>query len=198
MFVTLEGIEGSGKSTLLSGLAQRFEAAGSEPLLTYEPGGTPIGDAVRKLLLGGDFEIAPLTEALLMNAARAQLVTQRIRPALSAGQIVLCDRYADSTIAYQGYGRGLDVPTLRLLCLAATGGLDPDVTLLLDLDRAATTARLRQRGAADRIERESAEFFERVRRGYLEMARSGGRWHTLDATLAPDALLDAAWKILNS
>ncbi len=196
MFVTLEGIEGSGKSTLLSGLAQRFEASGSTPLATYEPGGTPIGDAVRELLLGSDFDIAPLTEALLMNAARAQLVTQRIRPALAAGRVVLCDRYADSTIAYQGHGRGLDIPTLRLLCLAATGGLEPDVTLFLDLAPEAATARLSERSGADRFERESDAFFERVRNGYLQMARGGGRWHTLDATLVPSALLDAAWKIL--
>ena len=141
--------------------------------------------------------MAPLTEALLMNAARAQLVAQRIRPALAAGRVVLCDRYADSTIAYQGYGRGLDIPTLRLLCLAATGGLEPHVTLLLDLTPDAAVARLSERSAADRFERENAQFFGRVRQGYVEMSRVGGRWHTLDATLAPGALLEAAWNILN-
>ncbi|HUY40538.1 MAG TPA: dTMP kinase [Candidatus Dormibacteraeota bacterium] len=197
MFVTLEGIEGSGKSTLLSGLAQRLEAGGAQPLVTYEPGGTPAGDAVRELLLNSDLEIAPLTEALLMNAARAQLVTGRIRPALAARRIVLCDRYFDSTLAYQGYGRGLDIPTLRLLCLAATSGLDPDLTFLLDLPVESARGRLQER-AADRIEREDGAFFERARRGYLEMAKAGGRWHVLDAMRSPEELLDDAWPIVRA
>ncbi len=197
MLITLEGIEGSGKSTLLSGLVQRVEAGGARPLVTYEPGGTPAGDAVRELLLGSDLEIAPLTEALLMNAARAQLVTSQIRPALAAGRVVLCDRYFDSTLAYQGYGRGLDIPTLRFLCLAATSGLDPDLTLLLDLPVERARARLRER-APDRIEREDAAFFERARRGYLEMAKAGGRWHVLDATRSAGDLLDDAWTILRA
>lgn len=200
MFVTFEGIEGSGKSTLLSGLAQRLRACGLDPLVTYEPGGTPVGDAVREVLLDRQFgkaEMAPMTEALLMNASRAELVTRDIRPALAGGRIVLCDRYTDSTIAYQGYGRGLDLPTLRLLCLAATGGLDPDVTILVDIPVEVSQARIGERGNLNRIDRAGEEFSRRARHGYLEMAKSGIRWHVLDGMLPPDQLLDRAWDIVH-
>lgn len=196
MFVTLEGIEGSGKSTLLAGLAERLKSTGADPLVTYEPGGTPIGDAVRELLLGGVLEMTSMTEALLMNASRAELVARRVRPALAAGRVVLCDRYTDSTLAYQGYARGLDLPMLRLLCLTATGGLEPDVTLLIDIPVERSSARLEERGALDRLDRSGEEFFERARRGYLEMAKSASRWRTLDGTLPPGALLDAAWDVV--
>jgi dTMP kinase len=195
MFITFEGIEGSGKSTLLEALAQRLRENGSDVLVTKEPGGTPAGDAIRALLLGSDLDMTPLTEALLMNASRSQLVARSIRPALAEERVVLCDRYADSSIAYQGYGRGLDIPMLRLLCLAATGGLEPQLTLLLDLPYEASRARLAGR-AADRFEREDEAFFDRVRHGYLEMAKSAERWHVLDATQSPEALLDEAWQIV--
>jgi len=164
-------------------------------LVTKEPGGTPAGDAIRALLLGSDLDMTPLTEALLMNASRSQLVARSIRPALAEERVVLCDRYADSSLAYQGYGRGLDIPMLRLLCLAATGGLEPQLTLLLDLPYEASRARLAGR-AADRFEREDEAFFDRVRHGYLEMAKSAERWHVLDAMQSPEALLDAAWQIV--
>ena len=196
MFVTFEGIEGSGKSTLLAGLAHRLEESGAKTLSTKEPGGTPAGDAVRDILLGSDLEMTPLTEALLMNGSRAQLCAQVIRPALADGAIVLCDRYFDSTIAYQGYGRGLDIPMLRLLCLAATSGLEPHRTLLLDLSFETSMERLADRVRRDRFERAGKTFFERVRHGYLEMAKSAPRWHVLDATLEPATLLDAAWEIV--
>jgi dTMP kinase len=196
VFVTLEGIEGSGKSTLLDGLADRLRKTGAEPLVTREPGGTPIGDAVRHLLLSGEFEMAPMTESLLMNASRAELVARCIRPALEAGRIVLCDRYTDSSLAYQGYGRGLDLPMVRLLCLAATGGLEPDVTLLLDIPVERSSARLEVREDLNRLDRVGPEFYERARRGYLEMAKAGGRWHVLDAALPPADLLDRAWSIV--
>lgn len=195
MFITFEGIEGSGKSSLLEALAQRLRESGSKVLVTKEPGGTPAGEAIRGLLLGSDFDMTPLTEALLMNASRSQLVASSIRPALADGSVVLCDRYFDSTIAYQGYGRGLDVPMLRLLCLAATAGLEPHLTLLLDLDYDASRARLAGR-AADRFEREDEAFFARVRHGYLEMAKSAERWRVLDATQPPHVLLEAAWQIV--
>ncbi|HEY9084718.1 MAG TPA: dTMP kinase [Candidatus Tyrphobacter sp.] len=199
MFLTLEGIEGSGKSTLVRSMHERLALAGGEPLLTREPGGTPVGIAVRDLLLRSRLDVTPLTEALLMNASRAQLVSEKIKPTLDAGRDVLCDRFADSTLAYQGYGRGLDLPTLRLLCLAATGGLEPDLTLLLDLPVDRLPERLADKaGLEDRFEVEDAAFHERVRRGYLEMAKSAGRWHVLDATLAPEALLDAAWDVVQS
>ena len=112
MFVTLEGIEGSGKSTLLAGMLERMRAGGLDVLATREPGGTPVGDAIRAVVLKPGLHVEPLTEALLMNASRAALVRDVVRPALEAGRIVLCDRYYDSTLAYQGYGRGLDLAPL--------------------------------------------------------------------------------------
>jgi dTMP kinase len=196
MFVTFEGIEGSGKSSLIDGLVSRLEAVGEEPLRVHEPGGTPVGDAVRALMLGSDVEMTPLAEALMMNASRAQLVSTVIRPALAQRRIVLCDRYADSTIAYQGYGRGLDVPTMRLLCLAATSGLEPDLTFLLDIPVEVSMSRLKERASADRFEREGVAFFDRVRRGYVEMAKTARRWCVLDASQSPSEVLDAAWATL--
>lgn len=200
MFVTLEGIEGSGKSTLLTGLAQRLRESGADPVVTREPGGTPVGAAVREILLERSFgttEMEPMTEAFLMNASRAELVSRVIRPALAEGRVVLCDRYSDSTIAYQGYGRGLDLPTLRLLCLTATGGLDPDVTLLLDISAEVSQRRIGERGNLNRIDRAGEQFSQRARQGYLEMAKTGGRWHVLDATLPTGDLLERAWTIVH-
>jgi dTMP kinase len=199
MFVTLEGIEGSGKSTLLPQLAQRLKETGVDPIVTYEPGGTPVGEAVREILLDryfGNTEMTPMTEALLMNASRAELVARIIRPALGAGRVVLCDRYTDSTLAYQGYGRGLDLRTLRLMCLAATDGLEPDLTLLLDIPADVSHERIGERGNLNRIDRAGAEFSRRARHGYLEMAKSGGRWHVLNGTLPTADLLDRAWCIV--
>jgi dTMP kinase len=192
MFLTVEGIEGSGKSTLLSGLSDRLRAAGREIFVTREPGGTPVGDAIRAIFLDRSVSIAPLTEALLVNAARAQHVADRIRPELAAGRIVLCDRFVDSTLAYQGFGRGLDLEVLRGLCDAATGGLEPDLTFVLDLPVEASRERTSSRGRpVDRLEAEDDGFHERIRRGFLELAR-GSRYRVLDATMPQDALLDRA------
>lgn len=196
MFVTLEGIEGSGKSTLLAGLVRTLRENGAEPIVTHEPGGTPVGDALRRVLLSGEVEMSALTEALLMNASRAELVDTVIQPALAAGRVVLCDRYADSTLAYQGYGRGLDLPMMRLLCLAATSGLEPDLTLLLDIPVLAVDERLNARGRRNRLDSAGAEFYERARAGYLELAKAGGRWHVLDATRSEEALLEQAWTLV--
>lgn len=191
-FVTVEGIEGSGKSTLLAGLAARFRSCGDDPLVTREPGGTPLGDAVRAIFLERATAISPLTEALLINAARAQHVSDAIRPALEAGRIVLCDRYVDSTLAYQGYGRGLALDDLRSLCDVATGGLEADVTLLVDVPVDVSRARTRSRGRpVDRLESEDEAFHARVRSGYLELARSP-RHCALDGTLPPGDVLELA------
>src|SRR5579862_5788330 len=173
MFVTVEGVEGSGKSTLLSGLAGRLRSDGRELVATREPGGTPIGDAIREIFLNRSISVAPLTEALLINAARAQHVVDVIAPALASGADVLCDRFVDSTLAYQGYGRGLDLDALRRLCDDATGGLVPDVTFVLDVPLAVSRARtLARERLADRLESEDDAFHERVRQGFLELARS--------------------------
>jgi dTMP kinase len=193
MFLTVEGIEGSGKSTLLSGLSDRLRSRGREIFVTREPGGTPVGDAIRALFLDRDVSIAPLTEALLVNAARAQHVRDRIRPELTAGRVVLCDRFVDSTLAYQGYGRGIDLAILRGMCDAATGGLEPDLTFVLDIPLALSRSRMVARGrAVDRLEAEDDGFHARVRDGFLTLARGGSRYRVLDGTLAPEELLERA------
>ena len=197
MFVTFEGIEGSGKSTLLAGLAERLSAAGHDVFTTREPGGTPLGDAVRAIFLDVTVAIGPLTEAMLVNAARAQHVTDAIRPALDAGKIVLCDRFVDSTIAYQGYGRGLDLALLQSICDAATSGLEPDLTFLLDIPLDISRSRTRARRLQpDRLEAEDDGFHDRVRRGFLEIARKSPRHRVLVGTMNERALVDQALRAM--
>jgi dTMP kinase len=198
LFVTFEGGEGSGKTTVLQRLAARLRARGLDPLVTREPGGTPLAEAVRALLLDRALAPGPVAEALLMVAARADVVAHAIRPALAAGRVVLCDRYGDSTLAYQGGGRGLDPAMLREWNRVATGDLVPDLTLLFDLDPAVGLAR---RGGAggevNRLDLESHDFHARVRAAYRVLAAGEpGRWVTLDATLDPDALEARAWQAL--
>ncbi len=178
MFVTLEGPEGAGKSTVQRLVAERLRQQGREVVTTREPGAGEVGAAVREILLhGGGLE--PLTELFLFLADRAEHVAKTVRPALAGGAIVICDRHADSTVVYQGYGRGLDVERLRELNALATGGLRPDLTLLLDLDSAIGLARGK---AADRLDREPLEFHQRVRDGFLkEAAREPQRWRIIDA-----------------
>jgi dTMP kinase len=200
LFVTFEGGEGTGKSTQIARLADRLRACGIEPVITREPGGTPLAEGIRELLLDAGRAPGPFAEAFLMEAARADLVAHVIRPALAAGRVVLCDRYDDSTLAYQGAGRGLDPAMLRAWNRAATGGLTPDLTLLFDLDPAAGLER--RAGAAgepNRLDREPREFHLRVRAGYLWLARSEpGRFVTLDASLAPEALEATVWEAVEA
>jgi dTMP kinase len=196
LFVTLEGGEGTGKSTQITRLVARLRGRGVEPVITREPGGTPLAEGIRALLLDAGHPPVALAEAFLMEAARAELVAGVIRPALAAGRVVLCDRYDDSTLAYQGAGRGLDRAMLRQWNRAATGGLIPDLTLLFDLDPAAGLAR--RAGAAvapNRLDREPSEFHARVRACYLELARSEpGRFVVLDASLPPEGLEARVWE----
>ncbi len=192
--ITLEGGEGAGKSTLLASLRERFERDGPDVLYTREPGGTPVGEAIRALVLDPAHRgIAEETELLLMFAARAQLVREVLRPALQAGRWVLCDRFTDASYAYQGGGRGVDVARIAELERIATDGLKPDLTLLLDLPVAHGRARAGQRGKIDRIEAERDDFFERVRATYRARAQAEpDRFHVLDAGLPPTAVLQAA------
>jgi dTMP kinase len=198
LFVTFEGGEGSGKSTQVARLAARLRARGFEPVLTREPGGTPLAEGIRELLLDPAWHCGPMSEALLMEAARADVVTHVVRPALAAGRVVLCDRYDDSTLAYQGGGRGLDAGLLAMLNRAATGGLLPDLTLLYDIPPELGLAR-RERAAGDtnRLDREPAEFHARVRRRYLELAATAPeRWVVLDAAAGPAELESLGWAAL--
>jgi dTMP kinase len=204
LFVTFEGPEGGGKTTQIRLLAGWLQEQGWDVVTTREPGGTRIGDGVRGLLLNPEHvEMQPEAEILLFSAARAQLVGEIIRPHLARGGIVLCDRFADSTLAYQGYGRGLDLNALRMITAFATGNLVPDLTICLDLpvreglQRKRFTAQAETgHGAAgddwNRMEREELEFHERVRAGYLELARlNGERWLVVDARLSVEQAQEA-------
>jgi dTMP kinase len=198
LFVTFEGGEGSGKTTVLHRLAARLRARGLDPLVTREPGGTPLAEGVRALLLDRTLAPTPVSEALLMVAARGDVVAHAIRPALAGGRVVLCDRYGDSTLAYQGGGRGLDREMLRGWNRVATGGLVPDLTLLFDLDPAVGLARRSGAPAeVNRLDLESLAFHARVREAYRGLAaEEPQRWVTLDAALEPDALEARAWAAL--
>lgn len=183
-FITLEGGEGAGKSTQLQTVAACLTAAGIPFLTTREPGGTPRAEAIRGLLLSpGEAEpMASETELLLMFAARAQHVKQRIEPALAAGTWVLCDRFTDATRAYQGGGRGLDLSQIEALAAWVHGDCWPDLTLLLDVPAAQGLARAEKRSAKDRIEQEALAFFERVRAHYLaQAAAEPKRFRVIDA-----------------
>lgn len=197
LFLTFEGPEGAGKSTLLARLAARLTARGVAHTVTREPGGTPLGTRVREVLLDPALEVDPWPEFLLYSASRAQLVREVLRPALVRGEVVLCDRYADSSLAYQGAGRGLDARLLSALTREVTGGLTPDLTVLLDLDPAVGLARAARRGQPDRLERADLAFHARVRAGFLALAaREPGRFMVLDATREPGALEEDLWRAL--
>ncbi len=195
LFITFEGPEGSGKTTQIELLSEYLEEKGYPVLATREPGGTSIGDQIRAILLAPrNTDMLPASEALLFSAARAQIVHQVIRPHLAQGGIVLCDRYADSTLAYQGYGQGLELETLHTITALATGGLKPDLTVYLDL---AVEEGLRRKLAAhkasnsewNRIDRQEMAFHHRVREGYLQIAaREPDRWLVIDATQPLEAI----------
>jgi dTMP kinase len=188
-FITFEGGDGTGKTTQIRALEGHLKELGRACILTREPGGTALGGLIRKVLLEvGGHQIAPPTELFLYLADRAQHVREVILPAIQSGRIVLCDRFTDSTIAYQGYGRGIDLGLLRQLNDVADQGCRPDLTFLLDcpvkvgLERTEGRRRDARRPAEDRFERENTEFHEKVRAGFLEMARAEpGRFRVIDA-----------------
>ncbi len=195
MFITMEGTDGSGKTTQLNLLNERLVKAGFDVVRTREPGGTKIAEEIRSMVLSPkNAAMLPLTEALLYAAARAQHVSELILPALAAGKIVLCDRFFDSSIAYQAYGRGLGAEGVTAINRAAMAGLVPDRTYLLMVDKDA--ARVRSAGReADRIEGEGPDFFDRVRMGYRDVAREE-RVLVLDGLRAPDLIAEEIWKDL--
>ena len=184
MFITLEGPEGSGKTTHLQPLADHLRALGKVVFTTREPGGTPIGEQIRDVLHNlSNTDMHPRTEILLFQASRAQIVEQVIRPRLAHGEIVLCDRYADSTIAYQGYGHQTDIDELRRVVRFATGGLVPDLSMLLDLDVEVGLKRKTKSNEWNRLDAYALDFHRRVRAGYLEMVKQEPeRWVVVDAS----------------
>jgi dTMP kinase len=194
-FITLEGIEGAGKSTATQFLRAWLQQHGLPVRVTREPGGTPLAERIRQIVLErGTETVSPITETLLMFAARALHVQNVILPALSRGEWVVCDRFTDATRAYQGGGRGVDARLLGALAEAVHGGLEPDCTVLFDLPAAAGLARARGRpgSSADRFETETLSFFEKVREGYLALARAEPqRFHVVDAA-APLAEVERA------
>ena len=192
-FIVFEGLDGSGKSTQARALVRRLRRRDVRVLFTHEPGGTALGEYLRRWLKRNP-QLSPVAELSLFIAARAQLINEVVRPALDAGVTVVSDRYAASTVAYQGYGRGLDLSLVRQLNSAATGGLAPDLTVLLDL---APDAALSRKSVAplDSIESAPLEFHQRVRESYLaQAAEDAQKWLVLDATLPPRELSRKVWE----
>ncbi len=188
MFITLEGPEGSGKSSQLPALAEFLRAQGHNVICTREPGGTKIGDQIREVLVRMDnVELHPRTEILLFLSARAQLVEELVLPSLADGKIVICDRYGDSTLAYQGYGHGLDLEKLRMMLEFATDGLKPDLTILLDVDVLVGLKRKKAKDEWNRLDAYEISFHERVREGYHRLAEQDKkRWRIVDASQSPE------------
>ncbi len=181
-FVTLEGPEGAGKTTQLKQLSKQLDVLGIDHIVTRDPGGTPLGRQIRRILLNPENPVNPMSELLLYQADRAQHVGEVIMPALKEGKLVLCDRYTDSTMAYQGYARGIDFAIIEDLNKVATGGLRPDLTILFDLESSEGLSRLHP-GGHDRLEREAIEFHHKVRDGYHQLVKKEPtRWKTIDAS----------------
>jgi len=200
MFITFEGSEGSGKTSQIAPLADYLRQRGRDVLTTREPGGAPIIEQIRAVILDRkNTEMHARTEILLFQAARAQHVEQVIRPHLQKGGIVLCDRYADSTLAYQGYGRQTDQTELRKIVAYATGGLSPDLTLLFDLDVVEGLQRREKCGDINRLDALDLEFYQRVRQGYLALAREEpARWVIIDAAQSIQGVQEQVCEAVNN
>ena len=195
LFITFEGGEGSGKSSQARALYRRLQKLAIPALLTCEPGVTPLGKRIARLLKWTpDIDISPVAELLLFNVSRAQLVTEVVRPALESGKVVICDRYADSTTAYQGYGRGLDMTTVTAANKAGMTGLMPDLTVLLDVPVKEGLAR-KQGKKQDRFEQEDIAFHQRVREGYRKLAAAEPeRWLVIDAEKSREEIAEIIWQ----
>ncbi len=195
LFITFEGGEGCGKSIQAKTLYNKLYKSSIPAILTYEPGGTPLGDEICRLLKwNGDLDITPLTELLMFNASRSQLVDKVIKPNLVEGKVVICDRFFDSTTVYQGYGRGLNPESIQTINDTATQGLYPDLTILLDLPVDAGFKRL-NKNKQDRFENEDAIFHEKVRQGYLELAANEPkRFLVIDARQSKEVIANIIWQ----
>ncbi len=194
LFITFEGGEGCGKSVQSESLYRKLCKLNIPAILTHEPGGTTFGEYIRSVLKWTDAYVSPETELLMFNASRAQLLDEVILPNLKAGKVVVCDRYIDSTIAYQGYGRGLDLQKVKLINEVATRNLKPALTVLLDLSPGVGFARIEER-QKDRFEKESLAFHNRVREGFLKTAQEDSqRWLVIDATQSKQKIKDIIWQ----
>ena len=195
LFITFEGGEGSGKSVQAKALYRRLSRLAIPAILTHEPGVTPLGRKVaRWLKWGDDMDISPLAELMLFNVSRAQLVSEVIRPGIQSGKVVICDRYADSTMAYQSYGRGLDSDMVKAVNEAAIQGVWPDLTVLLDMPVEAGLAR-KEGKKRDRFEQENIAFHQRVRQGYHELSRAEpDRWLVVDAGQSREKVAGIIWR----
>jgi dTMP kinase len=199
LFITFEGGEGSGKSVQTRALYRKLCRLNISAVLIHEPGSTPLGERLTRLLKWAQStNISPLTELMLFNASRAQLVEEVVRPALKAGKIVVCDRYTDSTIAYQGYGRRLDISRIKNINSLATDALKPDLTVLMDIPVDKGFAR-KTGQEPDRFEKEAKAFHQRVRKGYLKLAaEEPERWLVIDARLSKEKIKQIIWKKVSS
>jgi dTMP kinase len=199
LFITFEGGEGSGKSLQTRALYRQLNRLAIPAILIHEPGSTVLGEKLTRLLKWArSTSISPMTELMLFNASRAQLLDEVVRPALQTGKIVICDRYTDSTIAYQGYGRRVDIETIRKVNSLATGTLKPDLTVLLDISPEAGFAR-KTGQEPDRFEKEDRVFHRRVRAGYLKLAEEEPRrWLVIDAALPKEKIKQMIWQKVSS
>ncbi len=197
-FISLEGIEGTGKTTQARLLSERLIEEGYEVILTQEPGGTVIGNRIREILLHVDHrEMSYMAELLLYNAARAQHLSEKILPALNEGKVVITDRFTDSTVAYQGYGRGIDIQLIMSINDIATEGIKPHLTILFDLDVETGLQRNKGINKVDRLELEDIEFHKKVREGYLKIAEAEtGRIKIVDASLSFEIVAQKVWEIV--
>ena len=197
LFITFEGADGCGKTTQLNLLKEYFEKVGKDVVLTREPGAKGLGEHVRKILLNHDGVVSDRGESFLFLADRAQNVDVIVNPAINDGKIVLCDRHTDSTVAYQGYGRGLDINEINMLNNLATGGIKPDLTLVFDVDIETSMQRVGKE--KDRMENSGNDFFDRVRKGYLQIAKQEpDRVKVIDSTQSIEDVHEDVIKIINS
>lgn len=198
IFISLEGIEGTGKTTQARLLSERLIEKGCEVMLTQEPGGTVIGNKIREILLQIEHgEMSYMTELLLYNAARAQHLSEKILPALNKGKIVITDRFTDSTVAYQGYGRGIDMQLIMSINNIATEGMKPHLTILFDLDIETGLKRNKGINKVDRLELEDIEFHKKVREGYLKIAEAEAeRIKIVDASMPLEIIAQKVWEIV--
>lgn len=197
-FIVFEGPEGAGKTTQIKRLVNRLSQSNISPIVTREPGGTPAADAIRSVILDPSLEINPLTEFLLYSASRAQHVDEVIKPALDAGRTIVCDRFFGASIAYQGYGRGLELSFINELSTRVTQDLKPDLVLLLDIDPELGLKRIAERGQKDRLELADISFHRRVREGFLSQAMEDSTWRVLNANQNEDRVAELIWEAVKS